>query len=257
MANIEVLKQRVEDAERRLHSVQSARERECEALMDMWEQIRAKFQEQEREIAGYRAKLAALQDVNVELTSMIDSVLGTIEGSVTRSMDRIVPDIAGMAKELLSSEPALRTGSVDVAGGGSDTDETAVPEPIMESEIEGDSADQQSLGSRRETVRSNEKEKSSWRVVDDDPGNRTMSIPDYDDDEVLELTEQAELDSADAGAGIRNLISRIERAVNKAAGANGEAVRTEKIDRELEEIEHLRNQLNGLRQRISAAGPAE
>ena len=76
MPNMDVLKQRVEDAERRLLSVQSARERECDALMDMWHQIRNKFQDQEQEIADYRSKLTALQDMNVELASMIDSMLG-------------------------------------------------------------------------------------------------------------------------------------------------------------------------------------
>lgn len=243
MANIEVLRQRVEDAERRLHSVQAARERECDALLEMWERIRAKFQEQEREIAGYRSRLSALQDMNVELTSMIDSILGSIEGSVTRSLHQIVPDITGMARELLNSEPTSQPSPTDY------TDTAPVPDRAVEREVR--------VAVGRPAGGLPGENQASHRSLFEELSDGAMTIPDYQGDEVLELTERADLDPAESAPGIRNLISRIERAVSKASGANGGRNGGGAAGRDVAEIEHLRNELNGLRQRISSAGAAE
>ena len=51
MRDIESLKQRIEAAEKHNASSELARNRESEALMDMWHQIRTRFTDQEDEIA--------------------------------------------------------------------------------------------------------------------------------------------------------------------------------------------------------------
>ena len=262
MPNLDVLKQRVEDAERRLHSVQSARERECDALMEMWHQIRGKFQDQAQEIADYRTKLTALQDMNVELAAMIDSMLGSIEGSVERSFDQAVPEITGMAKELLETEPAADADLTDISLDNLEDSPSIASTPTPATSIPT-SAEGQLLSQRLEELgqqmidqhREPEAIESEPSDGPAEPTIATPAIPD-DPDEVLELTEPASHEEP-SSVGIRNLIGRIERAVNRSSGQGDQATGENEVDRELEEIEHLRSELNGLRARISSSGPAE
>lgn len=257
MPNLDVLKQRVDDAERRLLSVHSARERECDALMEMWQQIRSKFQDQEREIAGYRSRLTALQDINVELTSMIDSMLGSIEGSVERSLDHAVPEITGMAKELLESEPAAEADLSDISLEELDDDDPMGLGSVLNSEIR-DVGTELANGAAEAA----NGHLGGGSVYGHEYGHGkaagAMETSDAVDDhgEVLELTEPAQA-AEPSNVGIRSLITRIERAVNKSAGSGTDDGGDGDVDQELEEIEHLRNELNGLRARISAPGPAE
>lgn len=259
MPNLDVLKQRVEDAERRLLSVHSTRERECDALMEMWHQIRSKFQDQEQEIADYRSRLTALQDMNVELTSMIDSMLGSIEGSVERSSDHAVPEITGMAKELLESEPPADPDAdlSDISLDELEDDDTTGLGSVLNSEIKD-----VGLAPANGNVGAANGHLDERPVHGHEYGNgvaaTTKDTSDTmgDDGEVLELTEPA-LATEPSSAGIRSLITRIERAVSKSAGSADENGGDGGADQELEEIEHLRNELNGLRARISATGPAE
>ena len=107
MPDLEVLKKRVENAEKHLKAVQSARENECTALLELWAQIRDRFAQQDQEIAEYRARVAELGDINAELTQLVDVMIKTIEKSVTRTNDDTVPKIAELARELLVSEPKV------------------------------------------------------------------------------------------------------------------------------------------------------
>lgn len=243
MPDMEVLKQRVENAEQRLTSVQSTRERECEALMDMWLQIKTRFQDQEQEIASYRSKVAALQDANVELACLIDSMIGRIEGTVTDSTDETVPRIAGMAKDLLESEP---TGENDVIllEDAEEDEEPLILEPFVNSGI----VSRQERGISKVNGKHEDATQRRPRIVS----------PSDDESDILELTEAVH--GADMSSpGIKNLLSRIERAVNRGPGGDrySDDDRIGEIDPELKEIEHLRNELNGLRARISSSGPAE
>ncbi|MGB0632837.1 MAG: hypothetical protein ACPGRZ_19270, partial [Alphaproteobacteria bacterium] len=67
MRDLKVVKERIEYAERHLQASHTARERESDALMTMWSQIRDRFEAQETEIARYRAELAELSQANDDL----------------------------------------------------------------------------------------------------------------------------------------------------------------------------------------------
>lgn len=246
MPNLDVLKQRVGDAERRLHSAQNARARDCEALMNTWLQIQGRFEDQEREIAEYRDRLATLQDTNVELTNMMGSLLDQFENTVGGTHDQTVPKIASLARNFLTSEPnsgAART--EDFSGSESDEEDFSIPRSIVDSEIVGVTT--------RATARTRSGSDYGPEQVD-----KFASKDDRDTDaDVLELTEPANPDSSSSTAGIRNLLSRIEKAVHRSANADrpGDANGCmEEVEREVEEIELLRDELIGLREQISVPG---
>lgn len=247
MPNLDVLKQRVGDAERRLHSAQNARARDCEALMNTWLQIQGRFEEQEREIAEYRDRLATLQDANVELTNMMGSLLDQLENTVGGTQDQTVPKIASLAKNFLTSEPKSDAARIDnVSGTESGEEDLSIPRPIVESEIVGVTAP---ATARMRGGSDYGREQADEYASDDDRDT---------DADVLELTEPADPNSSST-AGIRNLLSRIEKAVHRSANdarpddTNG---CMEEVEREVEEIELLRDELIGLREQISVPGSA-
>jgi hypothetical protein len=106
MRDIESLKQRIGAAEKHNASAELARNRESEALMEMWLQIRTRFTDQEDEIARFRTRLEEMTQKNSELGQLVDSLLATVEGNLGRSRDETVPRIANPAEELLASEPS-------------------------------------------------------------------------------------------------------------------------------------------------------
>ena len=106
MRDIESLKQRIEAAEKHNASSELARNRESEALMDMWHQIRTRFTDQEDEIARYRSWLEEMTQKNLELGRMVDELLATVEGNLDRARDETVTRIANLAEALLASKPS-------------------------------------------------------------------------------------------------------------------------------------------------------
>ena len=106
MCDIESLKQRIEAAEKHNASSELAHNRESEALMDMWHQIRTRFTDQEEEIARYRSRLEEMTRKNSELGRMVDELLETVEGNLDQARDETVPRIANLAEALLASEPS-------------------------------------------------------------------------------------------------------------------------------------------------------
>lgn len=245
MPDLDVLRQRVEDAERKLSSVHRTRERECEVLMEMWLQIKTRFLEQESEIASYRGRLAALQDANVELASLIDSMIGSIQGTVNDPNDETVPRITGMARDLLSSEPFSGERAATVRQ-PEESDDPLLLGPVVAPELIADR-------------RRNDTRNANGEPVGIEGGSPTGTDARQEEEgDILELTEAVQ--TADlSNPGIKNLISKIERAVNRTSFGDRPNVvdRDGEIDHELREIEHLRKELNGLRQRISSPGAAE
>ena len=104
MRDIESLKQRIEAAEKHNASSELARNRESEALMDMWHQIRTRFTDQKDEIASYRSRLEEMTQKNSELGRMVDELLETVEGNLDQARDETVPRIANLSEALLASE---------------------------------------------------------------------------------------------------------------------------------------------------------
>ena len=115
MRDLGVLKERIEYAERHLTASHTARERESQALMTMWKQIRDRFELQEQEIARYRTQLSELTGTNDELTALVDRLITSVEGGIAQSGNETVPSIARLADDLLRSQPSSDTASAHVA----------------------------------------------------------------------------------------------------------------------------------------------
>lgn len=251
MRDLGVLKERIEYAERHLTASHTARERESQALMTMWKQIRDRFELQEQEIARYRTQLSELTGTNDELTALVDRLITSVEGGIAQSGNETVPSIARLADDLLRSQPSSDTASAHVAPRAdapedyaSELEEileldTPAPEPEREAEVAAESSFSESL-------------KAALAEDDDVEEDDEISIP---------SSEPVHQDSA--SEGIRNLISRIENAVasptgatelNGAPGSEDTEDEDEDLARELQEIESLRTELNGLRNKISAGG---
>src|SRR5687767_1236903 len=101
MRDLGTLRERIEQAQQRMRVVQTARERESEALANMWSQIRTRFADQETELDGYRARVSTLEDTHEELLKLVETLLGAIEGNLSRVQDETVPHIASAAEQLL------------------------------------------------------------------------------------------------------------------------------------------------------------
>ena len=256
MRDLGVLKERIEYAERHLSASHSARERESQALMAMWRQIRDQFEAQEQEIARYRTQLVEMTDVNDELSALVDRLIQSVEGGIADSENETVPEIARLANDLLQSQPASRPspGPTQSRRPPPPASESRIPEPeeILELDTPADppfaettDADENiSVSSFGESL-----EEALAESVDDD------------DDDTLSIPPAAPVAEASASEGIRDLISRIENAVATpedaaemaSAGADESAEEEdEDLARELQEIEALRSELNGLRNKISA-----
>lgn len=245
MRDIELLKQRVGSAGRHLAATEQARDRESEALMEMWRQIRGRFAEQDNEIARYRAQVEQLVDANENLGRMVDELVATIEGSVDRGRDKTVPRITSLAEELLSTEPD----PLAMTGPGAET----TPPRRAEDDLDTIAAADDDHGFGEPDSRDENRE--GFGFGDD------AAAPEAEGSTVA---DEREADEESLSPGIRNLISRIE-AVNNGAlnGVSGDAEEDaeptaddadDELTRELREIETLRTELSGLRERISASG---
>lgn len=267
MRDLGVLKERIEYAERHLSASHSARERESQALMAMWRQIRDRFEVQEQEIARYRAQLAEMTNVNDELSSLVDRLIQSVEGGIADSGNETVPEIARLADDLLQSQPASRPSSIltprpapDIAQRPAPTPPLAVepapeqripePEEILELDTPADPPFAAETGTAENTSASSFGASLEAALAE--------SIDDDDEDD-LSIPDSMPVAEASASEGIRDLISRIENAVatpeDEAHPADAEMSTDEEdedLTRELQEIEDLRNELNGLRNKISA-----
>jgi hypothetical protein len=101
MPNLDALRSRVERAERSLKSVQTTRDMESQALVEMWRQIRERYEAQESEIQLYRDKLNQVEAQHVELCKLVDTLLAVVEKSTGRAGDETVPRITGLAEAML------------------------------------------------------------------------------------------------------------------------------------------------------------
>jgi len=209
MRDLGTLRERIEQAQQRMRVVQTARERESEALANMWSQIRTRFADQETELDGYRARVSTLEDTHEELLKLVETLLGAIEGNLSRVQDETVPHIASAAEQL------LRDGTIGTERAPTNSAPTtvdAVP-PVQP---------------RSEFLRH--------------PPQRSSLSPASRDDEDQGVEPSP-------SPGIRDLIARVQRAVNteepQQTGPSSE------LEKELQEIENLRSELQGLKRRIS------
>jgi hypothetical protein len=249
MRDIATLKERVGHAERHLKATETARNRESEALMETWRKIRERFTHQETEIARYRGEVEALTESNESLSRMVDDLIGIIDGNIERGRDETVPKIATLAGDLLASEPSPEdfaqfaddapVADIDRDTGTGESDESYESDDILDLELELD--------------------QDEAELVYPEPPN-SGGTRDDDEDADRDVTE------ASLSPGIRSLIQRVEGSVRESrdtwngtadddhgAGEGDDAVEDEDLARELKEIETLRNELSGLRDRITTA----
>lgn len=266
MRDLGVLKERIEYAERHLSASHSARERESQALMAMWRQIRDRFEAQEQEIARYRAQLAEMTNVNDELSSLVDRLIQSVEGGIANSGSETVPEIARLADDLLQSQPASAPLTSLAEQPPQESAPAPAPEPaaapaprIPEPEeiLELDTPADPPVAAESAEIENTSNTSfgaSLEAALAEDLGD--------DDEDDLSIPQSAPVAEASASEGIRNLISRIEDAVTTPDDTSADAAPSdtetasegedEDLTRELQEIEALRNELNGLRNKISA-----
>jgi len=222
MRDLNVLRERIENAELQLKAAETARHNESEGLMKMWRQIRHRFTTQEQEIAEFRGRVDQLVRRNDELVGLVEGLLATVENGLSRPRDETASKIAVLAEELLASEPELAR---DFG-----------PEMADDDDIEG--------GDILEL-----REAADDELVDD------VRESDYP-------SESAEEAGETLSPGIRSLVGRFEAAMKKSirrSGDNGHdeapavANGNDGFARELREIEDLRHELGGLRRRMSDA----
>ena len=209
MRDLGTLRERIEQAQQRMRVVQTARERESEALSNMWSQIRTRFADQETELEGYRARVSTLEDTHEDLLKLVETLLGAIEGNLSRVQDETVPHIASAAEDLLRN--GATTGSERASARSAPATIDAVP-PVQ----------QRSDAVRRPSPRA--------PVASADP--------------------DAEDSGPSPSPGIRDLIARVQRAVATEGPQQGPV--NNELEKELQEIESLRSELQGLKRRISS-----
>ncbi len=229
MRDIATLKERVDFAERHLKATETARNRESEALMDTWRTVRERFNHQEAAIARYRDEVETLTESNEALSRMVDDLIAIIDGNIERGRDETVPKVTTLAEDLLASEPTAEDFS-----------------RFADHTLDAPAPDIDFAASRDDVER------------DPEPADRASldapSVPaarDHDDGADPAASEES------LSPGIRSLIQRVESSVGESGGASSAAdddgaADDDDLARELREIEMLRTELSGLRDRISA-----
>lgn len=240
MAEMDGLKKRVELIDLRLKSAHSARERETAALMETWAQIRDRFQEQSAEIIKLRSQIADLEDSRDDLLKMVHGLLEAVEGGLDSMADETVPKIKGMAGQLLTNNSdevrsTIPSTTSAISGFESEAPETPSVEPTFQDELLTEIE----------------------RTLDSANANKD----DYVDEISASIAPEAVVESdksVPASPGIRNLVARIENAVGEefldppSAADHIMVDDDDDLSRDLREIEALRDELHGLRHRISA-----
>lgn len=247
MRDIATLKEQVGFAERHLKTAETSRNRESETLMGTWRKIRERFNHQEGEIARHRAEVEALIENNESLSRMVDDLIAIIGGNVERARDETVPKITTLAEEMLASEPseddfarfAADADDDDPAPEGDAAEPAAPDDDVLDLDIEAiDAIDKIDKIDTIGALDTADLDIPSSEAPDDDGGS----------------FEQVSAESL--SPGIRNLIQRVEGSVGDAGELSSDPEDDfdgdDELARELKEIELLRSELSGLRDRITA-----
>ena len=244
MADLSGLKKRVELIDIRLRTAHSTRERESAALTELWEQIRERFLDQNAEITNLRERISDLEDARNELLQMLHGLLSAVEGGLERMSDETVPQIKVMAANLLNADQELQAtppgrGAPPSAGlDGLELKHESSDEDLEEPNFHSNLLDaiQQSIEHAYQSPLRAEKGKHGGEDISPKP---TAGGP--------------------ASPGIRDLVARIEGAVGRdvveiSPGPEDDVDPDDELTRDLREIEALRGELHGLRERISSGG---
>lgn len=251
MADLSGLKKRVELIDLRLKTAHNARERESAALMEIWEQIKERFVDQNTEITRLRDRVADLEDARDELLGMVHGLLSAVEGGLERMSDETVPHIKVMAHKLLAEH--------------SESSREQIPPPhAYPEEPEVDHEDE--FVGMAEISSGVELENANFhrdllgmieQSLEDVEENISYEVADIADEPVRSQRGPIQHVKEPASPGIRNLIARIEGAVGPnliemSAQSGNDDETDDELTRDLRDIEALRGELHGLRERISS-----
>lgn len=245
MTDLDTLRGRVEQAEARLKGVHATRERESATLVEMWQQLRARFTAQEEEIARTRSRTAALEAENAELLAMLSALVETIEGNV-----KAVPAAAAPAPAPIVAAPAA-----------------AMPQPIADPAPAG--APEAAAQPETETEPEGDPEIPAAAAPAPEPEaalHRDATLGEADIEallvgaDALPPAAPAPADEA-APVGIRSMMSRVQRAIHRSVGDRTEAAPAADVADLLdadthddeETIRSLRRELHGLKSRVAAS----
>lgn len=223
MAELENLRTRVEKVNHDLKSAHSARERESEALMAMWQQIRTRFTDQDQELARLRRKSVELEDAKDELSGMVRALLEAVEATTEEINNPAVPRISKMAEDLLaanSTNPARPESSA-----AAKAEHPAEPPPAPAA-VTGSPSDPP----HRE-------------VADADTAIVSESLSPG----IRKLISRVEGVFDETRAGDRG-------EPEETTAISGDADSADDLERDLKDIEKLRTELQGLRHRINTSG---
>ncbi len=244
MPDIDGLKQRIELINARLKTAHVARERESAALSDIWDQIRERYLDQQIEFENMRQQINELEETRDDLTSLIQTLLAAVETNLERASDESVPQIKEMAETLLENNSAeiLTRGNEDLLSIDADDTSTETQESLLTNEISGTDDLILAIEESLEDDGTNE-------VPDIQPGL-------VEEEKTRGLSENQ---TAALSPGIRDLIGQIEEGVGPVTMETEEDVsepagKLGELSSDLQEIEELRGELMGLRERIASNG---
>jgi hypothetical protein len=247
MADLDGIKKRIALVDLNLQTAHSKRERESQALMETWEQIRQRFQDQKSEMVALRTRVSELEDSQNVMQDLIQNLLSAVEGGLESMADETVPKIKDMASAMLEED-------------------NAHPVPRLPVEIPESGAAHNDFLTAMERTDIEDTETVFDVGIPLEP-DASEGIP----DQLLELSADLIDDSPTSGEtpssdlpanepaspGIRRLIERLEETVireNIAPAAVEEEEEENELDRDLREIEDLRSELLGLRDKIASDG---
>ena len=254
MVDLEGLKKRIEMVDVRLKTAHTARERESNALKQLWEQIHGRFDEQTQEIVELRTKVVDLEHVRNDLLGLVENLLNSVENGLESMTEEAVPHIRQMAGELLSGRKAPKaaaptfTVDQDIGGHEPDIDENSAQDELL-------AAIERSLNDADDFPELAEADELELTTVADDS---STSIPDLNDNSPGEAPRKpgaADRSIMPLSPGIRNLVQRLEGVTLQSYGAgktDEKPAEEDDLSRDLREIEVLRGELMGLRERVSA-----
>lgn len=226
MRDISALKERIDQAELQLKAAENDRVRESDALMKMWRQIRQRFVSQEQEIANYRDKVTQLMRRNEELAQMVETMVRTIEASAEGTRDETAAKVSGLAEELLNNDYPARSAHLLEEPGDEVAEDFDEPDDVLELNV----------------------------AAEEDPDARFE-----DDDRAPSPSASDESRSP----GIRSLVGRFEAAMHRSVRrdrprlAEPPALSDDRDgERNQNELENLRHELQGLRRRMTETAGA-
>lgn len=255
MVDLEGLKKRIELVDAQMKTAHSTRERESAALKQLWAQIEDRFDTQTGEIRRLRQRVSELEDVRDDLAALVDDLLGAVETGLTAMNEETVPQIRRMADTLLSDEVANSV-------------QAQLPSGVEDEETEGPAIDEAgSPDDHDELLAAIERSLEASGDIPDHhpiepspPQKKAVGRPTVDavaaetQDDLYPTQPPAPISPQPISPGIRNLVERLE-GVSFAPSTEQDDVQADlsedELSRDLREIEALRGELLGLRQRIS------